>query len=298
MKTFLLGLLLVSVLAVGCIEGPDESREAAPSPTGAEVQATPETIPTPEASPLPTLEVKATPIATASPSPQPTIVPDSKPIVWDYLDGKWVSSGTPPECPALVFSSPVDIGKATSILYPGQRRGEYKPHGGFRFDNQNTNAIDVRAPFDGYVWRGARYLEGGQVQYSIDIVNGCGIMHRFDHLLELSPEFKKLAEKLPEPKEADSRTTVLEPFLYVKKGDLIATKVGKGGNVGMDWGVYDLRKENAASKAASYRQEFQTLGWSAFHALCWLNYLPEQEKSVATSLPGGDGVSGKKSDYC
>lgn len=224
-------------------------------------------------------------------------------VTWDYNNG-WNSTGVPPACPSLVFDSPVDVTKATAILYPGQIRGtsinDYKPHGGFRFDNQNTNDVEVRVPFDGYVWRGSKLIDfqsGNNIQYSFDIINECGIMHRVGHLYELSPEFQELADRLP-LKEGDSSTTDLKPYVSVRKGDLIATKIGIPGNVGMDWGVYDLRKENDASKDSSYREIHKDLAWAAFHALCWLDYLPGNEQAIVKSLPGADGKSGKNSDYC
>src|SRR3990167_11130550 len=77
-------------------------------------------------------------------------------VTWCFdMDKKqWVSSGTPPECPVLEFESPVDASLVTSVLYPGQYRGEdggYRVHGGFRFDKQTSTQVDVRAPFDAYV---------------------------------------------------------------------------------------------------------------------------------------------------
>lgn len=226
-------------------------------------------------------------------------------VTWGYSreEGKWKPSQDPPECPALVFPAPVDLSKASSILYPGQTRGpsitDYKAHGGFRFDNQTSNAIEVRAPFDGYVWRGnGHYVDGGHVQYGFDIVHECGIMHRFGHLNELSPQFQKLAERLPAATLGDSRTTDLVPFEFVKKGELIAIKIGVPGNPGMDWGVYDLRVGNASSKDLAYRELHAFQWWYDYHGLCWLEYLPLTEQSLARALPGGDGKMGKQSDYC
>jgi len=218
-------------------------------------------------------------------------------VRWDYVNNTvWVYSRTPPECPELIFGSPVDINKVTSILYPGQYRGtDYKPHGGFRLDGQGNN-IEVRAPFDGYVIDGVRYIENGDIQYMFDIVNECGVMYRFDHFFELSPDIQALAETLPQPKKDDTRTTRIEPF-FVKKGDTLATKIGETGNVFFDWGVYDLRKENEASKNPSYRAEHEDESGHAFHGICWLDYLPEPDRTVVKNMPGS-GAEGKTSDYC
>ena len=226
----------------------------------------------------------------------------SEPVVWVYHhdQNKWVPSKTPPPCPALVFDSPVDLTKAYAILYPGQTRGnsikDYKAHGGVMFKSDNT--IDVRMPFDGYIYQGARFLQKGVLQYGFDAISECGIMQRFGHLYELSPKFQKLVELLPEPKEMDSRTTVLRPFVYVKKGELIATKIGVPENAGMDWGVMDLRRENEAAKDAAFREAHSFQRWYDNHGLCWLDYLSEKEQAIVKALPGGDGRMGKTSDYC
>ena len=52
---------------------------------------------------------------------------------------------TQSDCPdPFVFQLPIDINKATSVLYPGQiRGGDYKAHGGFRFDKSLPNEITV-----------------------------------------------------------------------------------------------------------------------------------------------------------
>src|SRR5262245_7815446 len=73
----------------------------------------------------------------APPTPEPPATP--KDVEWHLAEGgDWVPSGEPPPCPSpLVLDTPVDISLVTSVLYPGQPRGTaFKPHGGFRFDNQ------------------------------------------------------------------------------------------------------------------------------------------------------------------
>ncbi|MEK6954460.1 MAG: hypothetical protein AABX01_05600 [Candidatus Micrarchaeota archaeon] len=229
-------------------------------------------------------------IANASPS-----INAPTQVMWQYID-EWKPNAAPPACPEKIISQvPVDFSKATSILYPGQvRGGNYKPHGGIRFDNSNNN-IKVYAPPEGIFFRGSRYLENGELQYLIDIMHPCGIMHRFDHLMELSPKFAKEAQKFRQAVEGDSRTTEIEP-LEIEAGELIATKIGKIGNTGMDWGVYDLRQKNDASKNPVWLSQHP--GQLTPHALCWLELLPPSDKERAYSLPGGDFYSGKQSDYC
>src|SRR3989338_1614326 len=222
-------------------------------------------------------------------------------VTWDYDEGnKWASSSASPECPTLEFESPVGVDKVTSVLYPGQYRGEdggYRVHGGFRFDKQTSTQVDVRAPFDAYVFRGSRYLVGGQLQYVFDFINSCGIMYRLGHLYKLTPQMQELADKFPQPKEGDSRDHRTER-LELKKGDLIATDVGLPGNVFVDWGVYDLRQENEASKNADYRSKHGWFSYLSFHGICWLDYLPSDQETVLKNLPCGDGQVGKQSDYC
>ena len=220
--------------------------------------------------------------------------------IFNVNTNKWESSKTPPKCPSLVFESPINISKVTSILYPGQYRGgNYKAHGGFRYDNPKINNLKVISPISGYVRDGnRRIVSNGSVEYDFDIINPCGIMIRLDHLTNLSPAFQKLANRLPKPIKNDSRTTILAPYIVIKKGGWVGTQIKTDVNFGLDWGVYDLRNENEASKNPSYRKEHQKYAWADFHALCWLNYLPPKEKIIAKSLPSGDEVSGRKSDYC
>ncbi len=217
-------------------------------------------------------------------------------VMWDFFD-TWTPKSIPPACKEpLLFNSPVDLNLATSILYPGQiRGGDFKPHGGFRFDNSSYDDINVTIPLNGYVLDGARYYEGGEIQYLFDFVDPCGIMQRFDHLRILSPKFDSLVKTLPEPMEGDTRTTPIRN-IFVSYGELLAIGVGFKNNVGMDWGVYDLRKKNLASSDPAWLSSHP--GQQAPYALCWLDLLPENEKQKAKALPGGDYLSKKQSDYC
>lgn len=251
-------------------------------------------------------QLQQTPV-TQNQNENTTIPENTKPEIqslttWTYENEKWTPSKTPPACSELILESPIDISKVTSILYPGQTRGpsinDYKAHGGFRFDNTTNNSVEVRSPLDGYVWRGARFYVNGEIQYGFDIVTECGIMQRFGHLYELSPKFQELASKMRPAVEGDSRTTDLIPYQKISKGELIATKIGLPGNIGMDWGVYDLRKENDASKDPNFREKHFFQRWYDYHGICWLDLLTADQKSTAKSLPGGDGVMGKTSDYC
>jgi hypothetical protein len=225
-------------------------------------------------------------------------------IKWNNdASGNWVPvGGTPPSCPAQpMLKSPTDLTNVTSILYPGQTRGgDYKSHGGFRFDTSKDNIETVTAPIDGYVYDGSRYLVNGETQYYFDIINPCGVMVRLGHLLTLTSKYQSLANQFPAAQENDSRSTNVGPTVTVKTGEIIATRVGVtvgGSNTFFDFGVYDLRTVNQKSKDTSYVQQHGLE--LAGHAVCWLkSWLPSADEAKINSLPAGDSTSGKDSDYC
>lgn len=221
-------------------------------------------------------------------------------VTWMQVSDGWKASGTPPPCPSPLLKTPVSLKNVTSILYPGQTRGgNYKPHGGFRFDTLTNNVVTVRAAMDGQVVRGARYLADGEVQYTFDIINPCGYMLRVGHLRALSAKYQKIANKFPAALEGDSRTTNVNPRISVKTGETIATRVGfQNGtlNTFFDFGVYNLKKKNASSKNADYAVTHDPE--LAQHAICWFNSLPAADAKTVKALPGADGVAGKTSDYC
>lgn len=224
--------------------------------------------------------------------------------VWMQTENGWEAKGKVPQCPDPLLQFPVDLNLATSILYPGQYRGgDYKPHGGFRFDNQKTNEIKVAAPMDATVVRGARYPVDGETQYTFDFINDCGYMYRFGHLLTLSPKLAAIAEQFPMNGEGDSRDTAVEPPVTVKAGEIIATAVGltkgnhDGGiNVFVDWGVYDLRVKNRASANAEWATKHPHQ--IEQHAVCWFDLLQPKERTIVLGLPSSDSQSGQTSDYC
>lgn len=98
-----------------------------------------------------------------------------------YKGQSWESSGIPPECQdPVIFATPVNLLRVTSVLYPGQIRGRwYKPHGGFRFDGPDeTGDIVVVAPMESTIYRASRGLDDGEIQYMFDFINSCGILYR------------------------------------------------------------------------------------------------------------------------
>lgn len=221
---------------------------------------------------------------------------NSNKIIWNF-DKEWKSSETPPECDdPLILETPVDLNLVTSVLYPGQyRSGDYKPHGGFRFDDLQNNEIDVTAPIDGHLVDGSRYFVNGEIQYTFDVINNCGIKYRFGHLYELTPKFLEIAEKFREPTEGDSRTTSIDP-IFIEKGELIATEIGLTNNYFFDWGVYDLRQKNKASEDPEYTKEHPSE--QEQYGVCWLDLLNQENSEKVKAFHGEDGENGKQSDYC
>lgn len=227
-------------------------------------------------------------------------VVSAKTVNWTFDGSTWRSDATPPSCAnPLEIPSPVDVAKATSVLYPGQYRGgNYKPHGGFRFDTSAYNAITVTVPLDARVVSASRYLEGGSTQYLFDLYTSCGIRMRFDHLNTLSTVFQNIADQLPAAQEGNTQTTVLGKPVIVKAGDLVATAVGTPTNPFIDFGVYDLRARNnisSDSEWASEHADAKEMGW---HAVCWLTLLPGGDAATVRGLPPADRSSGAASDYC
>ncbi len=130
-----------------------------------------------------------------------------------------------------------------------------------------------------------------------DFINACGILHRLDHLRDLSPRLQHIAASLPPAVEGDSRTSIVAAGQNVAAGESLATSVGlSSGNFFVDWGVYDLRARNEASAnpawLALHPDEF------APYAICWFDHLSPGDAGIVRSLPPADGLSGAMSDYC
>lgn len=217
---------------------------------------------------------------------------------WNFDGSRWAPKRDVPNCASpLQVPSPVDLNLVDGINNPGKYRGDdYKTHGLFAFDQYASNAVEVRAPLNAEVVNGVRYYQDGVLQYMFTFINECGISYRFDHLLELSPAFQAIAEKLPPPPTGDSRTTNIYNTT-VNAGDLIATQVGMPSNYFLDYGVYDLRQPNEASQdptwAALYSSELSHYG------ICWAEFFPEPDRTTALALPSRAGGTGEKiTDYC
>lgn len=245
------------------------------------------------------------------PEPAPDMTPGKNTLpadlvdadaVWSFNGEEWLPDDLPQRCAdPFTVKSPADVSLASSVLYPGQTRGgDYKPHGGLRFDGKKNQDITVRAPFDAKLISGSRYIEAGEVQYLFTFVNSCGIVYRLDHLLTLAPAVQKVAGTLPAATE-DSRTTKFEQPIIIKSGETIATAVGHtkpATNVSFDFGLYDVRAQNDASHNPAFANAHANNKEFAWYSVCWLTWLSGDERAKVTSLPAADQTAGKTSDYC
>ncbi len=225
-------------------------------------------------------------------------------VQWNFIDPTWQPRSTPPACSdELSPDLPVDLDLVTGIIYPGQYRGgDFKAHGGFRFSDDETRAIEVRAPIDGYIFIASRYLGSDptnttDVQYLLDIVAPCGIMARLDHLTILSDKLQSAFDFLPEPTPLDSRGTYLPEPVFVERGEVLATAVGfsQSQNIFFVFGLYDLRQKNEASSKADWPSDDYGNPGQAPYALYWLDLLPDGVGDQLRSLP--TGVEGDSSVY-
>jgi hypothetical protein len=199
-------------------------------------------------------------------------------------------------CPTPLLQTPVDLSKVTSILYPGQERGgNYKAHGGFGFDNATDNLVTVKIPLNGKISRVVRYREMGEIQYLFEFDGNCGVSFRFDHLRKLTPKFEAVVNAFPI--KEDTRTDPVNPPVAVTVGEVIATEVGFLNNVSVDFGVYDMRQKNEASKDPVWASAHSQYPADSY-GICWLNSLPQADSAVVKLLPSRDAKNGKTSDYC
>lgn len=243
-------------------------------------------------------------------SPFPTPSPQgNSPVTWSWMDnqGKWVASGTPPECtlPIIPTGALLDFSKVLSLVQPGQSRGgSYKPHGGLRWSVYGTYTpnVHISVPFDGVVIQAWQYLVGGIYQFGVNIQNPCGFMVRIGHMRVPSAQFTQILSSLPPAAENDSREYPINPPASVKAGAVIATDVGMplpapADSLGayIDFGLLDLRRVNPAlpaNYAANADDQYSK------YSLCWYqgNYLSPTDQTIAAKLPLANGDP--KSDYC
>ena len=220
-------------------------------------------------------------------------------LVWKPEVGEAPMGGSTAtsSCPTPLLQTPVDLSKVTSILYPGQERGgNYKAHGGFGFDNATNNLVTVTIPLNGKITRVVRYKEIGEIQYLFEFEGDCGVSFRFDHLRKLTAKFEAVVNAFPI--KEDTRTDPVSPPVPVMVGEVIATEVGFLNNVSVDFGVYDMRQKNEASKDPAWASAHSQFPADSY-GICWFDSLPQADSLVVKSLPSRDGTNqGKTSDYC
>ena len=232
-----------------------------------------------------------------------TCIKSGKKLVWSKGVGTKstssnASAASPQSaCPTPLLQTPVDLSRVTSILYPGQERGgNYKAHGGFGFDNATDNSVTVKIPLDGKITRVVRYRELGEVQYLFEFEGNCGVSFRFDHLRKLTAKFEAVVNAFPI--KEDTRTDLVNPPVAVTVGEVIATEVGFLNNVSVDFGVYDMRQKNEASKNPAWASAHSQFPADSY-GICWFDSLPQADSVAVKLLPSRDGThNGKTSDYC
>lgn len=232
---------------------------------------------------------------------KPPIPANASGVTWRFDGTRWRPSSTPPDCEdPLLPISPVDTSLATSVLYPGQYRGDdYKAHGGFRFDTIKSG-ITVRLPMDARLTGFTHYIEQGEVQYLLTFTNACGIAMRFDHVYTLSSRLQAYAATLPPPQENNTKSLPLENGPKFTAGEVVATAVGMPANknISMDFGVYDLRKQNEISKNDQWASIHTDRREQAFYGVCWLNLLPVADMHRLEELMNREDPRRTVSDYC
>lgn len=253
--------------------------------------------------PKPTATSISTPLTSsgqATSTPAPSITHNSNAtasVIWSTRDSKWSPSGTPPACPEpFDLQTPVDMSLVTAALWPGQVRGGYKAHGGFRFNNDGTNNITVRAPVGGHLIQASQYLEGGEKQYFLVFSVPCGFVYRLDHPRVLSQRLSEAVKNLPTGAEGDSRTSYINPPVWVDAGEIVATSIGVTKNIFVDFGLYDVRKPNNITPNPAWAELYAADKEFGHYGVCFFDYLPGNDGTTMRSLP--TGKEGKVSDYC
>ena len=219
-------------------------------------------------------------------------------VLWSFNGTTWSPSGAPPDCAEpFALQTPVDMNIVTSALWPGQVRGGYKGHGGFRFDASTADDITVRAPIGSHLVQAARYLEGDDEQYLLFFSVPCGFFYRFDHVRTLPTRLEDALKDIPPATSGDSRTTYINPPVWIEQGDVVGTSVGIApSNIFVDFGLYDVRIPNNVIPNPAWADLFAEDIEFGHFGVCFFDYLPGNDGEIMRSLP--TGKEGKTSDYC
>lgn len=219
-------------------------------------------------------------------------------VRWSFNGISWSPTGSASKCPdPFVLRTPVDMGLVTGALWPGQQRGAYVAHGGFRFDSSADQKVTVRAPTGSHLVQASQYLEGSEVQYLLFFSVPCGFFYRFDHVSVVPPVIADALKDLPPATSGDSRTTFINPPLWVEEGEVVGTSVGiSASNVFVDFGLYDVRAPNNVTPAPAWADLFAADKEFGRYGVCIFDYLPLADGDLMRSLP--TGKEGKTSDFC
>ena len=219
-------------------------------------------------------------------------------VRWSFNGTTWSPNGTEPDCSEpVVLQTPVDMSLVTAALWPGQVRGVYVAHSGFRFDPSGGNDVTVRSPIGSHLVQAARYLEGTDEQYLLFFSVPCGFFYRFDHVRVLSPKLAEAVENLTAPTSGDSRTTYINPPVWVEQGEIVATSIGiLPSNVFFDLGLYDVRSPNNVTPNPAWADVYAADNQFGHYGVCFFDYLPSNDGDTMRSLP--TGKEGRTSDYC
>ena len=268
-----------------------------PQQTEDQRQASGTEPPVATATPEPTPPPQPTPQTASHDSPSGSGSGDSRPI-WRFNGTEWSPNSVAPICAEpLGLQTPVDMNKVTAALWPGQSRGGYKGHGGFRFDSSSADSIIVRAPISAHLVQAARYLEGNEEQILLFFSSPCGFFYRFDHVSGLAPKIEEALQVITGPVTTDSRTTFMSPPLWVEQGEVVGTSVGiPPSNIFVDFGLYDVRQPNNVTPDPAWADSFANDKEFGHYGVCFFDYLPGTDGQTLRSLP--TGVEGKTSDYC
>lgn len=197
----------------------------------------------------------------------------------------------------LDLLTPVDMSIVTSALWPGQSRGGYKGHGGFRFDSTPGSGITVRAPISAHLVQAVKYLEGTEEQILLFFSAPCGFFYRFDHVSGLSAKVEEALKVITGPVTTDSRTTFMNPPLWVVQGEVVGTSVGiPPSNIFVDFGLYDVRQPNNVVPNPAWADSFAQDKEFGHYGVCFFDYLPGNDGDKMRSLQ--TGKEGPTSDYC
>ena len=218
-------------------------------------------------------------------------------VRWSFNSSTWPAA---PDCvEPLVLQTPVDMNIVTAALWPGQPRPHYVAHGAFRFEPNVTNDVTVSAPIGSHLVQASRRFEaeGDAEQYLLFFSVPCGFYYRLDHVRVMPSKLAEALKELPPATLGDSRTTFIDPPLWIEQGEVVATSVGASlSNVSLDFGLYDVRTLNDVTPNPAWADLFAGDKPWAQHGVCFFDYLPEEDGEIMRSLP--TGKEGRTSDYC